>query len=147
MNPLDTGGIFSLELMNPNPTSSKTKDGPKYRVSFEVNRTDWDCFMDANTNGMVIEMQGRVTQRHADIKGGALSHEAAQLCLQPAANKYAASQGYDDFQHMIYSYCAVDSRAELDHDESAGYSFNTLKSNFYTWKEAEHAAQGQSEQA
>jgi hypothetical protein len=54
-NPLDFHDIFHIELMNPNPTSSKTKDGPMYRVSFELaDRESWSQFMDANTKGMVI---------------------------------------------------------------------------------------------
>ena len=55
MNPLDVPGtVFELELLNPNPTSSKTKEGPIYRVSFEVGRESWQCFMDACTKGMLI---------------------------------------------------------------------------------------------
>ncbi len=63
MNPLDTGEEFQIEVMNPNPSSSKTKDGPKYRVSFEMTQDDWQCFMDANTNGMVLELTGRARGR------------------------------------------------------------------------------------
>ncbi len=54
MNPLDTGELFTLEMMNPNPSSSKNKDGPVYRVSFEVHRDDWDNFMEAKTSGMML---------------------------------------------------------------------------------------------
>lgn len=55
INPLDQPGeVFELELLNPNPTSSKTKDGPVYRVSFELDKDSWDCFMSANTKGMLI---------------------------------------------------------------------------------------------
>lgn len=61
-NPLDmVGQDFTIELMNPNPTSSKTKAGAVYRVSFEVHREAWDLFMDGNTEGMLLEGTMRVT--------------------------------------------------------------------------------------
>lgn len=54
-NPLDLPGTpFELEMCNPNPSSSKTKEGPKYRVSFEVTRDIWDLFMSADTSGMIV---------------------------------------------------------------------------------------------
>jgi len=61
VNPLDSGQLFQMTLANPNPTSGKNKDGPVYRVSFEFSREEWLAFMDANTKGMVIEIdQARV---------------------------------------------------------------------------------------
>ena len=108
---------------NPNPTSSKTKDGPKYRVSFEMRREDWEMFMDANTNGMILEMQGRVQESHGpdhpnaeptnlpnyreargclSEKGGPISIEAAQWCSHGSPNEYAKGQGWLDFKDMIY---------------------------------------------
>ena len=62
MNPLNKPNtIFDLALMNPNPTSRKTKDGPNYRVSFEVERETWDWFMSAEeTTGMVIAAKAAV---------------------------------------------------------------------------------------
>lgn len=54
-NPLDHPGTqFDFAGMNPNPTFSKTKDGPLYRISFEVNEELWKKFVDANTKGMVV---------------------------------------------------------------------------------------------
>jgi len=86
MNPLDRPGtIFDLELMNPNPTSSKTASGPVYRISFELERDAWQCFMDAQTKGMVIAAKACVV----DIDGaeaietipekGPFGKEAAKL--------------------------------------------------------------------
>lgn len=64
-NPLDKPGlVFDLDLMNPNPTSSKTKAGPVYRVSFEVERDTWDWFMDAECAGMMIA--AKATVYHGD---------------------------------------------------------------------------------
>lgn len=61
INPLDfPGQLFELALMNPNPSSSKTKEGPKYRISFEVERDMWDLFMAAKTEGMIIVAQATV---------------------------------------------------------------------------------------
>ena len=61
INPLDHPGKgFTMDLANPNPTSSKTKDGPRYRVSFEVQRDLWQLFMDAETSGMLIAAKATV---------------------------------------------------------------------------------------
>ncbi len=55
VNPLDVNEQFFLSLMNPNPTSSKNKDGPVYRVSFEMEQEMWQLFMDADTKGMILD--------------------------------------------------------------------------------------------
>lgn len=55
MNPLDMPGqTFELSMRNPNPSSGKTKAGPIYRVSFELDKDDWLAFMDAQNSNMVI---------------------------------------------------------------------------------------------
>lgn len=139
MNPLDTGEEFSIELMNPNPTSSKTKAGPVYRVSFEVHRDVWDCFMDAETGGMVLEGALQVTAQNAPLeapekpKGGPLSKAAAMLCQDDKANEYAEILGQPDFQHLIYDRCRIKSRAELDHDSYAAAQYEELKRSFIRW--------------
>jgi len=91
IDPLDhPGEVFDLALMNPNPSSSKTKDGPVYRVSFEVERETWDLFMDADTKGMLIaakaavvaEEQPEATAANADKpKKGEFGKEARDLKL------------------------------------------------------------------
>ncbi len=55
LNPLDRPGtVFDFAAMNPNPTASKTKLGPVYRVSFEIEQDLWQMFMDAETKGMIV---------------------------------------------------------------------------------------------
>ena len=138
MNPLDQEGVqFAVEFMNPNPTSSKTKDGPKYRVSFEVQRDVWDCFMDANTSGMVLDGILVVTALGASgapeddkPKGGPYSKEAAMLCQDELANAFAETCGYKDLKHMIYSRCGITSRAQLDHDPDAYAQFQDIKGQY-----------------
>jgi len=77
LNPLDRpGDVFDLELSNPNPTSSKTKDGPVYRVSFEVTRDTWDWFMETDTKGMLVAAKACVVD---------LGEEAQ--ALEPAKEK------------------------------------------------------------
>lgn len=99
MNPLDREDTFYLSLANPNPSSSKTKDGPVYRVSFELSQDEWQMFMDATTKGMIVECACQVTHRNNESverdpntvdlvdgvtgnekkKGGPLSIRAARL--------------------------------------------------------------------
>lgn len=136
MNPLDTHERFEVEFMNPNPTSSKTKDGPKYRVSFELQREAWECFMDANTNGMVLEGVLRVTEAAVAVskpdrpKGGPYSKEAAFFCQDELAQQFARTCGYPDMEHMIYERCGISSRSELDHDDGAYQRFKTIKQSY-----------------
>lgn len=63
-NPLERDKPFPLTLANPNPRSAKTKDGPVYRVSFELSQEEWQLFMDTNTQGMVLECAATVTHRN-----------------------------------------------------------------------------------
>lgn len=59
LNPLDTPGEpFEFEARNPNPSSSKTQQGPVYRISLEVDEKTWRCFMHADTKGMLLLMRG-----------------------------------------------------------------------------------------
>lgn len=145
INPLDTGEMFFFELMNPNPTSSKTKDGPKYRVSFELGREDWEMFMDANTSGMILEFRGRVTEHHTEekLKGGRLARKAAYLCDQADfdewAHKYLVQlypevdwdQEKDHGKALILQRCQIDSRRELDHNMNAAEIFLKIRESFY----------------
>ena len=140
MNPLDTQEPFAIELMNPNPTSSKTKDGPRYRVSFELHQDDWQAFMDGNTEGMILEGELRVVEVHTkrDLqldrpKGGPISKDAAMLCQDDKANEFARNEGYDSFKDMIYGYCGITSRAELDHHRYAKNGYEALKNSFMQW--------------
>ena len=138
MNPLDREHEqFPVEFMNPNPTSSKTKDGPKYRVAFEVHRELWDLFMDANTNGMVLMGQLIVSElgssqepKPEKPKGGVYSKEAAFLCQDELANQFARNCGYGDMKDMIYQRCGITSRAELDHNDDALAMFRTIKQSY-----------------
>jgi len=83
MNPLDlTGQEFSLSLMNPNPKAARLKDGPRYRVEFEVDQETFDQFMSARElSGMVIECRAEVSAVNEP------ANESAQA--QPAPAKRA----------------------------------------------------------
>ena len=85
LNPLDKPGeVFDLSLMNPNPTSSKTKDGPVYRVSFELEKDDWQLFMDANTKGMLIAAKACVA---ADGQSEILEKKTVRVFRDNKENK------------------------------------------------------------
>lgn len=138
MNPLDKYEIFHFEGFNPNPTFSKTKDGPIYRVSFEIKPETWQDFVDTDTKGMIINFAAEVVERHPDVptdkvKGGPISKNAGQKCNEPEANQFAVVQGFGDFKAMIYKVCHIKSRAELDHNEQAAKDYETLKHRYYRW--------------
>lgn len=136
MNPLDTGDTFAIGLFNPNPTSSKTKAGPVYRVSFEMAQEDWQAFMDANTNGMILEGELRVVEAYIQPvkpKGGPISKDAAMLCQDEKANDYATILGHKGFKELLYARCCIESRAELDHDKAAAAEYEKIKAQFIRW--------------
>ncbi len=62
MNPLEQSEPYTLSLANPNPRSSKTKDGPVYRISFEIEQDDYLNFMNTQTNGMVLDAALQVVE-------------------------------------------------------------------------------------
>ena len=134
MNKLDTQEEFQIELMNPNPSSSKTKEGPIYRVSFEMHQDDWQCFMDANTKGMILVGTLQVLESNPvepeKPKGGVRSKDAAFLCQDEDANRWASSLGFRDLKDMIYTRCAIKSRAELDHNPEALEEYERIKVDF-----------------
>lgn len=55
LNPIDSGDQFTLSLRNPRPKARRIKGGPIYLVEFEVCREEWELFMEASTQGVVIE--------------------------------------------------------------------------------------------
>jgi len=55
LNPLDfPGKAFEIELRNPNPSSRRGKDGPVYKLSFEVSKEVHDAFMEAAESNLRI---------------------------------------------------------------------------------------------
>lgn len=110
MNPLHTANsIFDLELANPNPTSSKTKDGPVYRLSFEVPRETWDFFMEAETKGMVIAAKACVV----DLEGA--------TALEPTKPSKPEKGPHGKAAALLYRagfHCAPQVRAELGGDKA-----------------------------
>ena len=140
MNPLDQFDIFHFEGFNPNPSFTKTKDGPIYRVSFEVQQETWNDFVQSNTKGMIINFAAEVVERHTDApvsdkkpKGGPISKNAGMKCNEPEVNAFAVAQGFSDFKAMIYGCCKIGSRAELDHNKQAAKDYEDLKHRYYRW--------------
>ncbi len=148
MNPLDTGEVFEFEGLNPNPSFSKTKEAPIFRVSFEVTQEQWQDFVNANTSGMIVEAQMKVTEQHAIIKkpkGGKISKQAGIICKETEFQEYA-KYVFDtiepDVDHLaaevtarnlIYRVCNIESRSELDHNLTSKTEFMGLMQKFNRW--------------
>ena len=143
INPLDTGDLFMFEILNPNPSSNKTKDGPKYFLKCEIHKEVHDMFMAATTAGMVLELQGRVSEQNTPLKGGELSIRAAFLCNEAGFDEWAHNKLLDadvqgnspipDGVRWIYHVCGIKSRAELDHFPIAKEKFLELSQEFYSY--------------
>lgn len=85
-NPLDTPGVlFDFAGLNPNPTFSKTKEGPVYRVSFEVTQELWQLFVDGKTQGLIVAGQlfrsedGEPAARDEPVEKGEFGHYVKDL--------------------------------------------------------------------
>ena len=152
-NPLDFDEPFEFEGMNPNPSFSKNKDGPVYRISFEVEQELWDNFVAANTSGMIVGASMYVSERHFKEpekpkakKGSKLSNQAGIMTNNEDFQTYSliALQGVsselEDSQvavNYIREYCGVQSRSELDTDDRAKKMFMQLMKNFNEWMESQ----------
>ncbi len=142
-NPLDTGELFMFEILNPNPSSNKLKGGPKYFMKCEIEKEVHDLFMAATTAGMVLELQGRVVEQNAPLKGGELSVRAAFLCREAGFDEWAHNKLIDagaegnspiaDGVRWIYHICGIKSRKELDHFPAAKEKFLELSQEFYSY--------------
>lgn len=79
LNPLDAPGTpFDLELLNPNPTGRRTADGPIYRVSFQIDKEAYDCFM-ASRSGNLRLLARMVVLPDTDEEEAMTALEAAPL--------------------------------------------------------------------
>ena len=162
MNPLDTGEPFSIEMMNPDVGMRTGKNGTRWRFYADITEDLALIFANANLAGMVLEMQGRVTQNHVPVdkatekeidaavekdgifldsqyakpKGGPISKNAGMLCGEIEANYFAIDKGFSDMKEMIYGRCKIESRAELDHNPDAAFRYKMVKSEYITSCEA-----------
>ena len=97
----EEGTSVYLTLGNPRLTSSKTKDGAKYKVTFEIPEDEFLGMMHADITGLVLEAQCLVAHApsqapekpqagrskgsgkdrpYPHLKGGPLSKNAGRLC-------------------------------------------------------------------
>ena len=70
-------------------------------------------------------------------KGGTLAKSAGIICSDAMFQDFARHKGYaptcDGACHLIYIFCDIDSRAELDHDARAAARYRALMANFREW--------------
>lgn len=83
-----------------------------------------------------------------DIKGGFLARSAAMLCQEDSFRLYLdrahshkagveipdGTHTGDDARDVILTACAIESRAELDHNFSAATKFRQIKNHYHRWK-------------
>jgi hypothetical protein len=154
INPLDKAGEpYSFEGMNPNPSASKTKDGPKYRISLEVTEEVFLDVMNSSTDGAIFNV-AMVRQDSAVVKDepakakpkhmGSLSNVAAILCqdkdfgvwykqtydttykscvTEYGVNNWLELDAHEKCRQLILYACSIDSRAKLDTDDLAANTF------------------------
>jgi len=149
MNPWDADEIFHFSGRNPNVSLRKGKEGPVWRISWEVEEEVALNCTHTETAGMNMDFAAQVTARNEPLpdkpKGGKISQEAGMLCREDKYNEYAQSQyindkitdhRFDNLKSMIYDRCNITSRAELDHNDEARHKFTLLKSRMFNWCEA-----------
>lgn len=149
MNPLDQANTrFNFAGTNARVQARNGKDGPIYRVSFEVDQPTGEQFMAANLVGKIYGGQlmlidpdlGDPTTPEPEhpIKGGSVSRDAALLCKDHRFQRYAALHtGHEVSEtaaiHYLKNQCGIQSRKELDHDQNALHQFIQLHRNYGTW--------------
>ena len=142
-NPLHSDAPFAMTLRYPQPKATKVKEGPKYVVAFEVPEEEFSWFMDADTRGMVLECSTRVTHStQEELKGGRLSNIAAMYDSDALFQDFASEHDLlpDKFEGsmakaLIYAYCEISSRRQLDHNPAAKKKFADLRTAFRRWKD------------
>lgn len=147
MNPLDQDLQFQITLANPNVKFRTRKDGAHYLVEFELNREEWDYFVDANLQGMVLEALCEVTHRNTEEKPEVkLRLKAIELCGQQEFQHFLQCE-YCDFPltennavAVFKRLCGISSRSELDVNHEAAGKFAELRTKFANWKRDAHQA-------
>ncbi len=147
-NPVDQVGVlFNFAGTNARVQARNGKDGPIYRISFEVDQPLGELFMGANLVGkiyggqlMLIDPdQGDPTPANTPaLKGGSVSRDAALLCKDNRFQRYAANRTGRDSNEAEATYflkwqCGIQSRKELDHDQDAFQRFLELHRHYGTW--------------
>lgn len=152
-NPLDQAGVrFNFAGTNARVQARNGKDGPIYRVSFEVDQATGEQFMGANLVGkiyggqlMLIDPdQGDPTPEPTPaetpaLKGGSVSRDAALLCKNREFQEYVHSLTgqtpcEDEATYHLKHFCLINSRKELDHDPDAFQRFLTLFKDYGQWR-------------
>lgn len=156
MNPVDQVGVlFNFAGTNARVQARNGKDGPVYRISFEVDRQMGELFMGANLMGkiyggqlMLIDpdqgdpIEGTIIADQPEpqpIKGGNVSRDAALLCKNDQFQRYISNlTGWDCSEDNAVShlktYCGITSRKELDHDPEAFSRFLELFHRYAAWR-------------
>ena len=63
-----------------------------------------------------------------------LSQEAFLLCNNPQFRDYAANQGFTDARSFILASCQIESRSELDTNQTAANKYRQLVELFNEWQ-------------
>ncbi len=142
--------IKHLEVQLLGWSKSTSKKGPKIELLLQSDE-DIEFFemltiAKGKTAGQLLDMafslseqDGQDVPRETKPKGGKLSIDAALLCKEPKFWDYVVTHGdeYDKSEesakNYIYAYCRIESRAELDHSETAAQIFKHLHHNFSQW--------------
>lgn len=129
---------------------STSKKGPQATFLFQSDE-DLEFFekftlAKGKTAGQIFDMaislseqDGQEVPRETKLKGGKLSIDAALLCKEPKFWEYVYDETdllcKDEWgaKQFICSRCAINSRAELDHNLAAADLFKVIHHNFSEW--------------
>lgn len=68
-----------------------------------------------------------------ELKGGRLAQIAGIVCNEIAFQQWSGRANAGDAADFIRQRCGVESRAMLDHDETAGSAFREMKAEYEAW--------------
>ncbi len=72
-------------------------------------------------------------------KGGKLAQKAGILCNEGGFQKYIGARNAEHAAEIVRKHCAIQSRADLDHDVDAARRFNRLTTDYELWLRDEAA--------
>lgn len=117
------------------------------------------AFGEPNPDGAIWVAVALLNPEHAKLKqafkdsvevekkGGRLARQAGMVCNEPSFWRFLTiaqviSDGHsiaitnaDEAKRYVYDYCGVESRRDLDHNDSAASNWKGLESEYQAWKQ------------
>ena len=79
------------------------------------------------------KVEEKPAEEPAKLKGGDLARRAGILCAERAFQTFLECRTEEEATELIRTKCAVESRAELDHNKDAGIRWRDIEAEYKVW--------------